>query len=597
MNKLKIFLLFPVVFLIPFDLASRPTSEYQRRPRASEGKSPQLDRSQILEREWPKLADSALAIKNLELRISTLAALADALWSGDSTNARLLFHRTYGLLRAIEPTDDRQSANSNEAKLPTGKLITLYVHFFSFLAKHDLALKEQFASQAPDFFRDPGIARNLDAGTANLLIKDGDPRAFDFIEASISGGVSGFTKTMQVLELLVRFRRIDAKKADQLFLQVMRQLEGQSDTSADDLLTIGNYLFTTSFRAPGVAQDMLIVSPVYVGRVSFHADISVDRPEISPEIVEEYLRSSVVVLTRQVNDEKTVSQNRAAAFLLLPKARRFAQQYVAILGNLATGIDPNRTNSTEARSSALDSAPSDTLDAVIDRLDRINDRLQKDEYCLRMIWFFYSKDDFKSARALNERMSLPEIREKVAEVISIRQAIQSLQVGDINSARLQAKNLPQCKERSFLWLAIAARMIEKGSVINAKSAIELGLIDARTTSAPNRASLLLLATELTSSIDFPSSLYILSEALTVMNSLDAGLNNPLRFDRFVRVRVGSQSATFSTDINGAKSGTIKGALKAPVAKDPNGAITLILQLKNDYLRSSALLAFVTQLTT
>ena len=62
----------------------------------------------------------------------------------------------------------------------------------------------------------------------------------------------------------------------------------------------------------------------------------------------------------------------------------------------------------------------------------------------------------------------------------------------------------------------------------------------------------------------------------------------------MRIKVGSQSATFLTDIKGAKPPSMKGALKVPLSKDPDSVVTLILQLKNEYARSSALLAFVAQ---
>jgi hypothetical protein len=85
--------------------------------------------------------------------------------------------------------------------------------------------------------------------------------------------------------------------------------------------------------------------------------------------------------------------------------------------------------------------------------------------------------------------------------------------------------------------------------------------------------------------------------LNVTNSFDPDLNEPMRLDRFVRVRVGSQSATFSTDVSGFKFGSVSGAFKAPVSRDPNRALTLILHLKNEYMRSLALVAFVTELAS
>jgi hypothetical protein len=214
-----------------------------------------------------------------------------------------------------------------------------------------------------------------------------------------------------------------------------------------------------------------------------------------------------------------------------------------------------------------------------------------------MIWSFYLKADFKSAAGLTNHTSSPEGRDRLSTLISIGQAIDSLQKGDVNSARLQTQRLPTSKERSYLWLAIAARLIEKSDVHGGRTAIDSGLADARRTEGSSKASLLLSVSELTFRIDFAAGLNILSEALNAINALDSDLNDPLRFDRFVRLKIGSQTATFSTDINSFKTGTVAGAFKVPTSKDPDGTINLILQLKNEYVRSSAIIAFASELTS
>lgn len=557
-------------------------------------RSVQLD---ILRRELPKLADSALSIKSLELRIETLGRLADLLWTVDSVTARALFQRTFDLLRSIEPLDDRSLKTSDDvtSKLPRGKLISLYVRFFSLLAKRDVPWKEQLIKQAPDFIDTPGLARNLDLSTANLLLQGRDLRAFEFINAAIPRGVGGLADTLQILDLLQRFRALDANKADQLFLQVMYQLETQSSTSADDLLTIGNYLFSGRPPSDG-PEDKVLISPVYVGSVGFHADISYDRPGISAEAVDGYLRSSVAILTRPISTEAIQVQNRAAAFLLLPKARRLAPDLIPILSNLSTGIDPRRTSSVEARGIVTEPSDPKTLDSVIEKLETIKDPVKKDEYCLRMIWSFYLSADFMAAATLTDRMRSAEVRDRLSSLIPIGQAINLLKTGELDSARSQTRKLVQSKERGFLWFAIAARMIERGDLQSARNAIDSGLADARHTTGSVKASLLLLGSELMSDVDSAAGANVLSEALTIINA-DADLNEPLRFDRFVKVKVGSQTAIFSTDVSGARIGTVRGALTVPVSRDPNGAITLILQLKNEYVRSSALLALVSQLTS
>ncbi len=592
MKVLGRFLFLPVLFVIAVNLVGAPVTGLQRRSRSSKSQKAAL---QVLQREFPKLADSALALKNVELKIWTLASLADLMWATDPESARALLQKTYELLRRIEPAENKQEARSVESgKLPQGKLVTLYVLFFSFVGKHDPAWKEQLVNDAPEFFRHPAVARNLDINTANLLLKEKNTKASDFIEATISVGVSGFTNSMQVLDMLFRLRRIDVAKADQLFLKVLDQIESQGSTSADDLFTIGNYLFTRSATGAAMDQEMVLVSPVFVGPVSFHADISVDRSGIRAELVEQYLRLCVAVLSRPVTNDTTLSQYKAAAFLLLPKAWRYTPQYVPILSTLSTGIDPKRTNSAEARASNSEQTPPTDVDAILKHLETFNSSVQRDEYGLRMIWSFYEKEDFQSARALNERMSSLETRTRISEVISTRQAINSLQAGEIDSAQSQARKLPKDEQRAFLWLAIGAKLVEKRSFSSARSAIESGLSDARKTEGAARASLLLLGSELLSTIDFPGSTFILAEAVEAINSLGPEVTDPLRLNRFVRIKVGSQSATFLTNIKGAKAASMNGAIKVPLSKDPDGVVTLILQLKNEYARSSALLAFVAE---
>jgi hypothetical protein len=377
-----------------------------------------------------------------------------------------------------------------------------------------------------------------------------------------------------------------------LFLQLLRHLENQS-VNADDLLTVGNYLF--SGRPVIGSGDKLVISPVYVGRTAFHADISYDRPGNSAEAVDGYLRSSVSILTRSTNSEVDLVQNRAAAFLLLPKARRFAPDLVPVLVNLSTGIDPTKTNSVEARATETEPTDPETLESVLEKLNSINDPVKREEYCLRMISVFYTRADFKSADALVSRISSVEVREKLASVISVGAALESFRNGDLDSAQRLTSKLSTSKEKSFLWFAIAGRLIDKGDLQSGKIAIDSALADARRTEGSTKASLLILGSELVYRIDFVTGASVLNEALKVINALDSDQDEPLKFDRFVRVKVGAQSATFSTEISGFKPGTISGALKAPVTRDPSGTLRLIFQMRNEFVRSAAMLAFATEM--
>ena len=82
MKVLRRPLFFPLLLVTAVNLVGAPVTGLQRRPRASESKTG-VDRLQLLQREFPKLADSALALKNVGLKIWTLSSLADLLWAAD----------------------------------------------------------------------------------------------------------------------------------------------------------------------------------------------------------------------------------------------------------------------------------------------------------------------------------------------------------------------------------------------------------------------------------------------------------------------------------------------------------------------------------
>lgn len=77
---MKVLTRFLVLFLFlvtAVNLSGAPATGLQSRSKPKKA----ADRLQVLQREFPKLADSALAPKKIELKIWTLASLADLLWA------------------------------------------------------------------------------------------------------------------------------------------------------------------------------------------------------------------------------------------------------------------------------------------------------------------------------------------------------------------------------------------------------------------------------------------------------------------------------------------------------------------------------------
>lgn len=545
--------------------------------------------------EISRLAEHAINLRNLELKVRTLIGLADLSWNHDETFGRQLFLKAFEVLRLTKPVEKATRPATGDSTAEVGeitknRLISLYILFFAHLAKHDPNLEQTLLGESQREFLDvPNINRSLDLSAASMFLQENDPRAFDYLSKGAANGINGHLQTMQVLDLLMRSRAQDEQRADQLFLEVLKQLTSQAKTSADDYLTIGNYLFTSpqSVNFP----NKVVVSPVYVGKVGFHADISVDRPSIQPLLIQAYLKAAIAIFSRRGVDDSAQLQNRAAAFLLIPKARRFAPNLLPELVSLASGLEGVRTNSTDAGTTGtqrLDSKPD--LESVTATLEKIKDDEKRNEYVLRMIGFFYSNADFKLARTLADKITLLSVREKLSDLISFRESVVALQTGSVSQAISQARRLTPTPQRSFLWFAIAKVLIEKRDLRGARSAIDAGLDDARRADGSAKASLLLLAVEQVGKIDSDAAQGTFIEVLETLAAIDSDVREPLGFDRSVAIKIGSQVSIFNTNINGINPGTLSGAMKHTLGRDHEGITSSLLGLSNEHLRSSAILA-------
>ena len=602
-NMIQVVRIHFLILIWLFSVAGSPTRP-QDVPRKSTPRpvsdspvsSARSKRSVVLQ-QVPRLANEVLTFSNVELRVRTLIGLADILWKRDEADARQLFVKAFEVLRSIEESGGQSSGSAEQSTttLPRNKLRALFVVFLTHLGSHDVRWQQKLIDDSKiEILQDvPELSTSLDFETANMLLTEKDPRGIDFIAKGLGAEISGFSKSLQVLDLLLSARSQDENRADQLFLQALGRIESQSRMSADDLLVLGNYVFTSSAIAVSVIDvaPTTAISPTHVGGVGFHAGVPLDRQGVSPEIVRAYLLTAIKILTRPTADRIESGQNRAAAFLLLPKAQRFAPDLANSFGSLASGISETERLTSETTS---DSGPSRDLElnTVLERIDKIKDVNERDVYCLRMVKVFYSRQDFGVARKLTERISTNAMREQVEDLISFREAVSSFLRGDLSQATEQAKKLSSSSRRGLLWFAISKALIKRGDLAGGKMAIAAGLDDARKAEPPDKASLLLLAAELLASIDLGESATVFDESLKALNSIPAKSLDFLRFDQVVRLKVGSQLVVFETNVGSTNTGSLRGALKQLFASDPQNITASLLQLNNEYVKSSAILALL-----
>lgn len=532
----------------------------------------------LVEEQLTRLGTDALAISSPDIRIPTLAALGDTIWKKDELYSRQLFTRAVECLRSFAATssDDKRQFGLLQADLLTR------------ISKHDRPWGQRLVAE----LKAESLGANLDLNVANMMLNEKDPGAAEFLNKGIASGIDGFSKSMRILDLLLRMRSVNKGMADSAFLNAVDQIGQLSKTKADDLFTIGNYLFTTPrIISADVDSNRVLLTPVYVGTISFHADISLDRPEVEPALVAGYLDRATAILAIPSEDPNVSAQNRAAAFLLIPKAQRFAPKLIPVLTTLASGVDATRTNSTSAATAAGLPGPTSepiTIDSVLARVEETKDPVKRDEYCLAMVAQFHGKNDFTAARTLTEKLGPAPLREQLTQLIDFREVVAKYQSGDLDNARNKTWSLPLTASRVSLSLGIVDAYLKKGDKNSANLTFDSAVKDIQKLNGTSQASLYLAASEVASRLDPLVAQSIFNDAMRSVSNLDTASRDPLRLDTFVRLTVGSRTVQFMTGVKGAPTGSLAGALKPAFSRDPQATLNATLQLKNDYLKGSAI---------
>jgi hypothetical protein len=115
-------------------------------------------------------------------------------------------------------------------------------------------------------------------------------------------------------------------------------MRGRPEVGANDVLIIGNYLFAGRALPPALRSPYQItVSGTNAGTVYLQADVAYDRPLLAPYVAAAYLHCAADILARLTADVNEEQLNAAAASLLLPKARLYAEEVVPRLVGVAAG--------------------------------------------------------------------------------------------------------------------------------------------------------------------------------------------------------------------------------------------------------------------
>jgi hypothetical protein len=599
----KVSLVWIAILLFSLDAIAQKKPEKKQAP-VRGANSSRADRKEDRARETAlqrvqSLAERVMTFQDSEQKIRGLIFLADLVWTKgkDETYARQLFAKSNDILTAAANTAPAagtvSQSTDNPGQLAPARWRALQTLYLQVVARHDAELAKKSAkSFALNNGADFESASNL--RIANDLFMNGNSAlAAEFAENGLKGNLRGTSRLMQVITLLDGLRANDEQAANLLFLKSLKFLTDDQATEANDVLLLGNYLFTSSLVPTQLPGAKLMVSPTRVGTISVIADVSVNRRGISAELVRPYLEVAAEVLARDATDIAEKQRRYAAAYLLLPKAQRFAPELVSRFSLIAASTGQDLAKATDAdrkaATRAADSGPLD-LETVQRKVDEITDTTAKDEYRLQAVANFYVGGNLNFAETLAEQMYDLPARKTLLEVISYARAVEALGRGHSDVAEQAAAKLDYSTLRILLRLQLATFYMKLDDRARASSSIETALSEANKKSDLRESILLLKGVETLAPIDKQRSLSAFREVVGLLNNSEVKNLEGIPVNVTARVEVGKRTVSLPLLLRGMSIGSFYGTMKALLANDVEGTIATVLQLKNESLLRQAMVA-------
>jgi hypothetical protein len=522
-------------------------------------------------------SEELLALNNVQIKAQALARLADLLWKEDEPQARRL------LSKALDLSAPQSGATAAE----TQELGRARRAILNIIARRDVAWAKRVidadsADRTNEGRADERMSTNFNA--AYDLLKTAPDKSIEFAERSLRGGVPE-----GIHSLLILLRLKDEKAANTLFLKSLEQLLAQPAVSADALLELGTYIFTSPGFDPNdssIPPDMTRV--VGVGRLLVY-DITADRPNIPPPLVRAYLETAAKILTRPIPADSRAGFY-AAAHLLLPKTLKFAPELTQPIASAMQALaqDVPQELTLDASYANFEAAPRQELSETIKDIEKEKSEQRRNERYLVLIADLWRRSDFAGARALNAKISDPEASAQLKTLIDFQEAAEKLgRRKELNEAQETARKMPKGIESALLWLGIARALARAGDLQRATEAINAALGAAASVGDARRPYLMLNAAGQLAQLDAQRARTTLAEAVRQINAQTPASLAAISWEQ--RVETGRMWRSFPVKVAGVET-SFRETLPPLIKLDSEGIVQAVKALTDERQRATALLA-------
>jgi len=574
-------------FLISSSLAVSLSAQTLRRPdqsNLSRGGSAVLPPSLSAEKELVlyrvrSMVEDISSFQSPVIKAAGLSRIADIVWAHDEQYTRELFDKALSLTEA--GADARTSKSQSYLRR----------EIIARIAKHDSEWAKLLIDEAPaggDEKQGAVERRELNIETAKRLQEENPKLASEFASRSLQGGASP-----EFVWFLKSLRQRDEASANQLFLRALDQFARQPSFNAESFAMLGTYLFTSPRLDAGDPTNVMLTRVGDVGMV----DITADRPGVPPSLIPAYLRTAAGLLRRQTPDPQQRKLSYALAYLLMPKALKFAPDLAAQIGaslaDLSMGVPPAMTQETAFAN--INRRTVDSPEQIMSNAERLPDAESRGIAYLDVAYRAWLKKDFATAQIACAKIDNRDARSRLETLIEFGKASAKIKRDSrqLSEAAALAEKLPQGIERAVLYLGISEaafkstnRPLANESAAQARKAI-LSLAD------PRRPHLLLLATKQLARHDTAAAESAFAEGIKAFNALDGEALAGITWSQ--KVQVGDLVEDFPLAVPGLDFSFGKSFRSVLSFAGFDGGISRARELKSEQLRMSAFVALADEL--
>jgi len=381
------------------------------------------------------LSTDARAFHDQTLRARSLARIADALWTVDTEQGRLLFRKAWEAAEVADRENEQklqeqiqqQQAKTGRSGYAVSLPPSLRREVLRLAARKDRALGEEFleklkaekAEAATNAKLNPGklnesMGQRL--GLAGELLSSGDiQRALQFADPVLS------TVSMETINFLVNLRDKDAVAADQRYQALLASSMNNPQADANTVSLLSSYIFTPRYYLVFTGSNMS----------SSQMSSTIKPAEVSPELRGAFFNSASAILLRPLPppgqdpgpagiDGKYLVIRRLLPFFEQAAPAEMVESLRGQMNALNTVVsnDARKRDDDEwiNRGVKPDKPAANREQVLMDRLDRAKTSAERDVIYVQLANLL-SRDGDLRTREVASKIEDPELRKEFGAYI------------------------------------------------------------------------------------------------------------------------------------------------------------------------------------